>query len=83
MMHRHKCPECYEAYPCDMKCTIESDIEGDGDGIQYGAYCKCDECEKSSNENKPVKITLEWFKAEAQKKNPTAQWWKIYNGTLR
>lgn len=83
MMHQHKCPECYNSYPCDMDCTIEPDLE-DAWGRQYGSYCKCDNCEKSLSEDlEPGKITVQWFKKEAQKKNPSPQWWKIYNGILK
>jgi hypothetical protein len=54
MMHYHGCPECYEKYPCEMKCSIEYDLQ-DGDR-EFGAYCICDECQKEKTFYSP-----EWW----------------------
>lgn len=43
MIHFHLCPNCYEHVPCEMKCTIEYDLQ-DGDR-EFGAFCICDECD--------------------------------------
>lgn len=58
MIHLHHCPECYEKYQCDMKCTIESDLEDQitFPGWQFGAHSVCDRCE-----GKKEQPSKEWF----------------------
>ncbi len=41
--HVHSCPTCYEHIPCEMSCSVESDLELD-DGTLRGAYVECSEC---------------------------------------
>jgi hypothetical protein len=43
--HVHRCPECYEAWPCGADCAIEPDLALDN-GLPCGAYCVCPSCEK-------------------------------------
>lgn len=49
MKHYHSCPECYEKYSCEMKCTIEPDLEDPvcHPGKEFGAHCVCDQCDQS------------------------------------
>jgi hypothetical protein len=70
-MHWHHCPECYEQYQCMMECTIEPDLEHDGK--QYGAHCKCFQCEPLSGRDS-VGNKIEEFSQE---------WWDKYNGIIR
>lgn len=43
-IHFHHCPECYQKWECQMKCTLEPDLEDEGK--QFGSHCMCDGCEK-------------------------------------
>ena len=38
-MHYHHCPFCYEAFSCEMRCTIEPDLEDRG--RDFGSHTVC------------------------------------------
>jgi hypothetical protein len=40
--HFHHCPECYMAWPCNDKCTIEPDLQDED--REFGAHCECPPC---------------------------------------
>lgn len=44
-VHYHNCPECYEAKPCKMDCTLEPDLFDAKTSRQFGPVWICDECE--------------------------------------
>lgn len=67
--HYHHCPECYEVFLCFMECTIDSEE----DGKQFGAHCKCFECEPISGRDE-VGNVIEAFSKD---------WWDRYNGIKR
>lgn len=66
-MHYHHCPECYEAKPCEMLCTMEPELEDpvSHPGKTFGAHCICDDCSllKARDLNK--------------------EWWLRYNGFIK
>lgn len=39
MTHHHHCPYCYEAFSCEMSCTIEPDLEDRGRSFGSHAIC--------------------------------------------
>lgn len=41
--HVHRCPGCYQAFPCGLNCTIEPDLTLDN-GMPAGSYVKCRKC---------------------------------------
>lgn len=41
--HVHRCPGCYQAFPCGLDCTIEPDLTLDN-GMPAGSYVKCRKC---------------------------------------
>lgn len=70
MIHYHGCPECYEKYSCELKCTIEPDLEDSVSypGKQFGAYCICDDCK---------------LKNQEQDRYSTKEFWDRYNGFVK
>ena len=70
-VHWHHCPECYEKFQCMMECTIEPDLEEDGK--QFGAYCKCFECEPIPGRDE-LGRPIETFSKD---------WWDRYHGFKR
>lgn len=77
-VHYHSCPTCYKNYSCAMDCTIEPDLSKDG--LSFGSYCQCDECEQGAKVKLGKFDLVSWYKAESQKKYPTSKWWNLYNG---
>lgn len=67
-MHWHGCPECYEKYPCEMKCSIEYDLQ-EGDK-EFGAYCICDKCAGQEKDSRGVVIF-------------SREWWLRYHGFIK
>lgn len=59
-IHYHSCPECYEKYPCCMKCTLEYDLQ-DGDK-KMGAHCICDQCESKQLDIDKYKTKEFWLR---------------------
>lgn len=51
-VHYHNCPECYEAKPCEMDCTLEPDLFDAKTGRQFGPVWICDECEAEEDKIK-------------------------------
>jgi hypothetical protein len=80
MSHYHSCPNCYDNYPCDMDCSIA--WEDEYDGRMFGSHTICDGCQQESAP-KDFESFVDWYKVEAQKKNPSRTWWDIYHGIKR
>jgi hypothetical protein len=47
-IHYHQCPECFEKWPCELDCTIDTDLDdpiGHPDK-KFGSHCVCSLCDK-------------------------------------
>jgi transcription elongation factor Elf1 len=95
MVHKHHCPECYVHWSCTDDCTIEPDLEEDGN--QFGAHYECPACrsrnsciktspdqtgltEHTGNKSCIVCNPAIQMEIKIAPINPSKEWWDRYNG---
>lgn len=73
-MHYHHCPICYDRWSCELKCTIEPDLEENGK--EFGAHCTCPPCDD-------MVIHEDIYYSKDEYKYKTKEFWAVYNGFVK